>query len=217
VASLVADYPDWFEELTACGFACSRTARLDRAGYLYVKGYLIAFGGAERAKEGATYQSTADRLVQGRQFALCMRRLNDRAVFYQYVLDLPTLSETCQRCVVSQCRRHADETRANYIAALSTTAPNGPEDLIAAYQLLAQQTIELAKLFCQHQKNEIADRSYQDAIVSASLAAHLDRERREHEQDLQRYYLAYVAFLYAQHRDEDALSVLDRMNAICRN
>ena len=216
-ATLVANYPDWMEELTASGFVFGRAARLDQAAYFYLKGYLIAFDGGERLRASPTYESMADSLVPGRQFAVCMRRLNARASFYEYVFNLPSLAETCQRCVVSQCRRKADQARAGYVAGLSGLGRDQLSNMIPAYRLLAEQTNELAKLFCQHQKLEIADRSYQDAITGAAFAAKFDPERQEHAQDLQRYYLAYVAFLYTQHRDEEALSVLDAMNVTCGN
>jgi hypothetical protein len=193
--------------------------RLDQACDQYLKSYFIslaAVGGAQ-VRSAQVYENQVDSLVPGKKFSQCMDRLNDRTWFFENVLGLPYLAEACERCAVSQCRRHAEAAKTNYQNNLSTAKAAQAAELSQSYILLANETEELAKLFCRHDKFEIAERSYQDAIASATFAAGDDAEGNLDARNTQRYYLAYVAFLYTHHREEEALSILATMNQVCRS
>jgi hypothetical protein len=217
-------YPDWPE-----------LSHIEKAGHLYLKSYLLSLGLAGRGQtNSAACEKEADSLLAPGEFEPCVKQLNERAWFCEYLLDLPFLAEACQRCAVSQCRRHADAAKVRYKKTPDTAQR---AELRASYIMLANQTEELAKLFCLHEKLELADRGYQDAIASATFANNLDAGHvttpaalsaavqvsapaaqsasLPTPDSLERYYLAYVAFLYTCERDEEALSTLFKMNALC--
>jgi tetratricopeptide (TPR) repeat protein len=206
VAVVVSQYPDWPE-----------LALIDRACDQYLKGYLMGLGlpRSSQVSLGRDYERAADNLVAGSQFARCMERLNDRTCFFEYVLELPFLAEACERCAVSQCRRHTDEAKKRFQKSLKGERRAQVAELRQSCLLLAEQTEDLASLFCRHQKLELADRAYQDAIASATFAADLKDVGEKDAMNLQRFYLAYAAFLRASDRGEEALSTLDTMNRMC--
>jgi hypothetical protein len=204
VATIVSRYPDWPE-----------WAPIDRACDQYLTGYLIGLGGKDKASTGRAYELTADHLLGHVQFASCIEQLNCRAWFFEYILQLPSLAEACQRCAVTQCRRHYDETKEAYQNSLGYPGSAHAVELKRSSLLLAQQTEELAMLFCLHEKLELADRAYQDAITSAAFATNLEGGGKSDASTLQSFYLAYAAFLYTRDREENALAVLDKMNEVC--
>ncbi len=188
---------------------CLELSAVDRACDLYLQSYFVSLGpgGLDQMNLARNCEMEADGLVRGASFASCIHSLNTTACFCEYALDFPLLAETYLRCAVSQCRRHAEEARIK--------AAGGAE-IGRSYYLLANEAQELAEIFCRHDKLEIADRAYQDAIASALTAARSDNRSGHEGEDLQRYFLAYVAFLYAHHRDEDALVVLVNMDKVCK-
>jgi hypothetical protein len=203
VAAIVSQYPE-----------CPELAPVDKACDRYLRGYLIGLSKAQ-ASTGRAYEQTADQLVDGERFAFCIGRLNYRARLFEYVMQLPFLAEACERCAVAQCRRHTAEAKEVYQKSLTYQRSANTAALKHSYLLLAEQTEQLAMLFCGHEKFELADRSYQDSIASAGFATNLKDGGVRDAKILERYYLAYAAFLSSRHRDENALSTLEKMNELC--
>jgi hypothetical protein len=177
----------------------------DKACHRYLQSYFTALGksGPVQLETARSYEKEADTLVGQKGFSTCMERLHSTASLIENTLNLPLLSEAFERCAVAECRRRATESR--------TANGSSLDQRRALYFLLADHTIDLAKLFCQHGKIEIADRAYQDAIASAQRAAAGDMQRVD---KIQRYYFAYAEFLLEQRRDDEALYVFSKMDGL---
>ena len=172
-----------------------QNARINAACNKYLKGYLIALGGGSHLEKAAAIQNQADSLLLDSEFALAMDKLNERSSFCESVLKLPYLAEAYQRCAVAYCRQWA-------------TTENIPEAKATRYKLLAQQTKALANLFCRRRKYEIAERAFQDAIVSATTAS-----RGDYTICLP-YYYAYITFLCEHRREDDAEPLIEMLQTI---
>jgi len=180
-------------------------ARINLACDKYLQCYLIALGGGRHLATAAAIEKEADSLIFDSEFALVMDKLNQRSNFCEFVLSLPYLAETYQRCAVAQCRRRA--TASSISAPATTTESVNPAARAYSYRLLATQTRALANLFCRRRKYEIAERAFQDAIISATTGSAGDSII------FRPYYYSYVAFLYEHRREDDALLILEKLQA----
>jgi len=172
-----------------------QSARINAACDKYFKSYIFGFGGSSHLQKANALYNEANSLLLDSEFALAVDKLNERSSFYESILALPYLSETYQRCAVACCRQRAN-------------VENIPQARARNYLLLAQQTKALAQLFGRRRKYEIAERAYQDAIVSATTAANGDYTI------CKPYYYAYITFLCEHRREDDALPLIEMLQSI---
>ncbi|MBU6451280.1 MAG: hypothetical protein KGS72_05855 [Cyanobacteria bacterium REEB67] len=185
------------------------TAKLEYAADDYLISYIQSLASEKENKESSlAWEEDADALVPELRFSACMRLMSDRAAFYQYVLHLPYLAETYQRCVVWQCRRALDELRRD--VDLQKSADLGPAVEAEANLLLAEQINNLGDLYVAHGKYQIAERAYADAVASVESACRLDPIDYNYEV-LESRYLIWSKYLARINKEEEARQVLERM------
>jgi tetratricopeptide (TPR) repeat protein len=184
-------------------------AKLEYAADDYLISYLESLASEpENKKSSLAWEEGADALVPELRFSACMRLMSDRAAFYQYVLHLPYLAETYQRCVVWQCRRALDELRRD--VDLQKSADLGPAVEAEANLLLAEQINNLGDLYVAHGKYQIAERAYADAVASVESACRLDPIDYNYEV-LEERYLIWSKYLARIKKEDEARNVLERM------